>query len=59
MTERELFESCIPQIAEMITICRGLPAEEFERWKRDVMGETKDSVKPFIQKIFRVIEKNI
>ena len=59
MTERELFEQLIPQIAELIMEARKLSLEEFQSWKREMMEATPDRAKAFISKIFVVIEDNL
>lgn len=59
MTERDLFEQLIPQIAELIIEARKLSVEEFHSWKREMMEATPDRAKAFISKIFVVIENNL
>ena len=59
MTERDLFEQLIPQIAELIIEVRKLSVEEFQSWKREMMEATPDCAKAFISKIFVVIEDNL
>lgn len=59
MTERDLFEQLIPQIAELVIEARKLSIEEFQSWKREMMEATPDRAKSFIGKIFVVIEDNL
>lgn len=56
MKELELFQESIPQIAEMITICKGLTLKEYTDFKRDTLHNASESSRPFMQKVFAVIE---
>lgn len=59
MTERDLFEQLIPQIAEMIIEVRKLSTEEFQSWKQETIDAVPDRAKPFMGKIFVVVENSI
>lgn len=56
MTERELYVSCIPMIAEIITMCRRISRQDYEKWKQETMESAPETVKGFIGKVFVVIE---
>lgn len=56
MTERELYVSCIPQIAKIAVRCRKLPGEEYEDWKREIMEHCPETVKEFMGKVMLVID---
>ena len=59
MSERELFKQSIPQIAEMIVICRGMAPEQYQNFKKEWLAEVaRDRPKalPFIRKVFIVID---
>lgn len=58
MTERDLFEQLIPQIAEMIIEVRKLSVEEFQSWKQETIDAVPDRAKPFMGKIFVVVENS-
>lgn len=59
MTERELYEHIIPQVAEMTVEARKLSSDEFQTWKRETIEAAPDIAKPFICKLFVVIENNL
>lgn len=59
MTERDLFEQLIPRIAEMIIEVRKLSTEEFQSWKQETIDTVPDRAKPFMGKIFVVVENNL
>lgn len=61
MTERELFEQLIPQIAEIIVEARKLSKEQYNKWKQEVLDEVNVNGKPsgFIKKVFIVIESHL
>ena len=59
MSERELFRQSIPQIAEMIMICRRMAPERYQQFKRDWLAEVgrrAEKALPFIRKVFIVID---
>ena len=56
MTERDLYLSCIPMIAEIAVRCRNLSAGEYEDWKQETMSNAPEAVKCFIGKVFIVID---
>lgn len=57
MTERDLYISCIPMIAEMAVRCRRLDRQEYDDWKGETIEHAPEMVKRFIGKVFIVIEK--
>lgn len=59
MTERELYVSCIPQIAEIAARCRRLSGGEYQDWKEETMEHCPDVVKGFMGKVLTVIDKYV
>lgn len=59
MTERNLYVQSIPLVAEIIVERWKLSKSEFRQWKNEVMRETMDSAKPFMEKVIMVIEDNL
>ncbi|HIR00534.1 MAG TPA: hypothetical protein IAB23_12795 [Candidatus Scybalocola faecavium] len=59
MTERELFEQCIPQIAEIIVEARKMSAAEYCTWKDMVLSGINVKATDFMNKVFIVIEKHL
>ena len=59
MTERDVFVQAIPQIAEMVVEARKLTDEEFAQWKSGVLQDTPERIRPFIEKIYVVIEESL
>lgn len=59
MTERELYVSCIPMIAEMVVMCRKLSGGEYEAWKHEVMEHCPDKVKGFMGKVMIIMDKYV
>lgn len=59
MTERELCESCIPMIAEMVIRCRRLSGGEYQDWKRETMEHCPETVKEFMGKVLIVMDKYV
>ena len=59
MTERELYVSCIPMIAEMVIRCRRLPEGEYEDWKEETMGHCPETARGFMGKVLAVIDKYV
>lgn len=57
MTERDLFFQYIPQIAEIITVCRKMTAEEYMMFKKKALKESSGKGRSFIKKVFFVVEK--
>ena len=57
MTERDLYVSCIPMIAEMIVRCRKLSGGEYEDWKKETMEHCPETVREFMGKVLTVIDK--
>lgn len=57
MTERQLFEENIPQIAELIVEARKLTTEEYEELKEKVLGIIDKKAINFIKKVFNLVEK--
>lgn len=57
MTERQLFEQCIPQIAEIIIKAKKMTAEEYYKWKEEVIHDMNGKVTEFAKKIFLIIEE--
>lgn len=57
MTERKLFEQCIPLIAEIIVEARKMTAKEYYEWKVSVIRDTNEKATDFMKKIFLVIEE--
>lgn len=57
MTERQLFEQCIPQIAEIIMEARKMTAEEYYEWKAETICNMNGKLTEFMKKIFLVIEE--
>ena len=56
MTERDLYVSSIPQIAEIAVESRRMDRKEYENWKRETLDSVPESAKAFIQKVFFVID---
>lgn len=59
MTERDVFVQAVPQIAEMVVEARKLTDEEFAQWKSGVLQDTPERIRPFIEKIYVVIEESL
>ncbi len=59
MTERNIFVQAIPQIAYMVVEARKLTVGEFQEWHDEVMKSVPDKAKPFIEKVFVVVENNL
>ena len=59
MTERDVFVKAVPQIAEMVVEARKLTDEEFAQWKSGVLQDTPERIRPFIEKIYVVIEESL
>lgn len=59
MTERDVFVQAVPQIAEMVVEARKLTDEEFAQWKSEVLQDTPERIRPFIEKIYVVIEESL
>ena len=57
MTERDLYEQNIPLIAEMVIECRKMTAKEYADIKKDILEKAQNAARPFMRKIFMVIEK--
>lgn len=57
MTERQCFEKCIPQIAEIIIEARKMTAEEYYEWKVETIRNMNGKLTDFMKKIFLVIEE--
>ena len=57
MTERQFFEKCIPQIAEIIVEARKMTSEEYYDWKERALCEINEKSKNFMEKTFKVIEQ--
>lgn len=57
MTERQCFEQCIPQIAEIIIEARKMTAKEYYEWKAENIRNTNGKLTDFMKKIFLVIEE--
>lgn len=56
MTERELFEQQIPQIAKIVTYVMEMSEETYADWKAEVIEGTEGEVTEFMEKIFILIE---
>lgn len=50
MTERQCFEQCIPQIAEIIIEARKMTAKEYYEWKASVIRDTNKKSNRFYEK---------
>ena len=59
MTERELFYECIPQIAELVVECRKLTTEKYENFKKGILGQASEEVRPFMKKVFIVVDSQL
>lgn len=59
MTERDIFVQAIPQIVEMVVGARKLTDEEFAQWKSGVLQDTPERIRPFIEKIYVLIEESL
>lgn len=57
MTERQCFEQCIPQIAEIIIEARKMTAKEYYEWKEETICNMNEKLTEFMKKIFLVIEE--
>ena len=57
MTERQYFEQCIPQIAEIIIEARKMTAKEYYEWKAETIHNMNGKLTDFMKKIFLVIEE--
>lgn len=57
MTERQCFEQCIPQIAEIIIEARKMTAKEYYEWKKETICNMNGKLTEFMKKIFLVIEE--
>lgn len=59
MTEYDLYISCVPMIAEMVTRCRRLERRQYEDWKRETMESAPETVKGFIRKVLIAIDSYV
>lgn len=59
MTERELYVSCIPMIAEIVVRCRKLSRREYEAWKHETMEHCPKEIKGYMGKTLTVIDKYV
>lgn len=63
MTERGLYVSCIPEIAEIAVRCRKMPMTKYEDWKQEVMEHCMEhcpeTAKEFMCKVMMVIDKYV
>lgn len=59
MTERELFIESIPKIAEMVVECRKMTTKEYTDIKNDILEKTSKTARPFMSKVFLVIDKQL
>ena len=59
MTERDVYEERIPQIAELILLCRQMSEDEFCQWKKDVLKRSDRKAHEFLRKVFFTIEDNL
>lgn len=57
MTERQCFEQCIPQIAEIIIEAKKMTAKEYYEWKAETIRNMNGKSTEFMKKIFLVIEE--
>lgn len=59
MTEREFFEQCIPQIADLAIEVKKLTVAEYHTLKEIILNEADIRVIDFMRKVFIVIEKSL
>lgn len=57
MTERQCFEQCIPQIAEIIIEARKMTAKEYYEWKAETIRNMNEKLIELMKKTFLVIEE--
>lgn len=55
MSELDIFHACIPQIIELIIICRGLNREQYEIWKAETMKEISEEAAGFMKKVLIIV----
>ncbi len=56
MTEYDLFAAYLPEIVEMVNLCRRLDKAEFEEWKQDTMEHCPEMVKGLVGKVLGAID---
>lgn len=56
MTERDLFISCIPGIAQVAAEWGKLDKQEYEERKREMLQSLPETVRGFMDKVFIVID---
>lgn len=58
MTEKDLFVSCIPDIAKIVIIVSDFDDTEYAEWRTETMEESRQVLKDtcFIEKVLLVID---
>ena len=59
MTERDLYVSCIPMIADVVVRCRKLSGGDYEDWKREFMEQCPKTAKAFMGKVMIIIDNYV
>lgn len=57
MSEIDIFNMYIQQIAELIAVCREMNQKEYEGWKIETMKTTPIEAVVFMKKIFAVVDR--
>lgn len=57
MTERQLIEDHIPELAEIVGEARKLTQKEYEDWKNSILDSTTEKTKRFTEDVLLLIEQ--
>lgn len=59
MTERKLFYESVPMIVEMVVECQKMSLERYTEIKKEIIQNAHENAKPFIRKVFIVIDDQL
>lgn len=57
MTERQLIEDHIPELAEIVGEARKLTQKEYEDWKNFVLNSATEKTRGFTERVLSLIEQ--
>ena len=57
MTERQLIEDHIPELAEIVGEARKLTKQEYKDWKNSILDITTEKTKRFTERVLLLIEQ--
>lgn len=56
MSEKDIFQKYIPEITEMTVLYMNMDYKEYQSCKNETLEASDERAKPFMKKVFRVIE---